>query len=480
MSERKASSESQIPENHVIVLFGVTGDLARRKIIPGLYHLHLAGLLPKKYRIIGTSREKSALTNDEFRSYAKDAIKTFGSNKPEGEGWADFEHSLSFVVSGDDDAKALHAAVKDAEAEIGGRVHRLLHLAVPPNAVLELITMLGDAGLNENSRIICEKPFGTDLASARHLNEVILSQFDELQVFRIDHFLGKESIDNILALRFANRLFEPLWNRDHIRFIEIDVTETLSVEGRGAFYDETGAFRDMIVSHLFQVLGFVAMEQPVSLEAGPLRDEVHKVFQTLQPVNPAHVVRGQYEGYLDVPGVAKDSDTETYVALRTEVENTRWKGVPIYLRSGKCLKQSRQMITIGFDEPVMRLFPVSKQEKGWRGNKLVVDFADPGSIHAQFLAKEPGPLMHLDSAEMTFHYKDSFDSSHHLEAYEHLIFEAMLGNRSLFTRSDGIDRLWEVAAPLLDKPPPVETYQQGTWGPVSADRIVAPIGWCLK
>jgi glucose-6-phosphate 1-dehydrogenase len=340
--------------------------------------------------------------------------------------------------------------------------------------------MLGDAGLNENSRIICEKPFGTDLASARHLNEVILSQFDELQVFRIDHFLGKESIDNILALRFANRLFEPLWNRDHIRFIEIDVTETLSVEGRGAFYDETGAFRDMIVSHLFQVLGFVAMEQPVSLEAGPLRDEVHKVFQTLQPVNPAHVVRGQYEGYLDVPGVAKDSDTETYVALRTEVENTRWKGVPIYLRSGKCLKQSRQMITIGFDEPVMRLFPVSKQEKGWRGNKLVVDFADPGSIHAQFLAKEPGPLMHLDSAEMTFHYKDSFDSSHHLEAYEHLIFEAMLGNRSLFTRSDGIDRLWEVAAPLLDKPPPVETYQQGTWGPVSADRIVAPIGWCLK
>ena len=420
------------------------------------------------------------MTDVEFRSYAKDAIKTFGSNKPEGDGWNTFEHALSFVASGDEDAAALAAAVKEAESEIGGSVQRLLHLAVPPNAVVNLIKMLGEAGLNVKSRIICEKPFGTDLASARHLNDVILSTFDEVQVFRIDHFLGKESIDNILALRFANRLFEPLWNRDHIRFIQIDVTETLSIEGRGAFYEETGAFRDMIVSHLFQVLGFVCMEQPVSLEAGPLRDEVHKVFQTLQPINPAHVVRGQYEGYRKEPGVAKNSDTETFVALRADVENTRWKGVPIFLRSGKCLAQSRQLITIGFDEPVMRLFPVAKNERGWRGNKLVVDFADPGSIHAQFLAKEPGPRMHLDAAEMTFHYKDSFESAHRLEAYEHLILEAMLGNRSLFTRSDGINRLWEVAAPLLASPPPVETYAPGSWGPASAARIVEPIGWCLK
>jgi glucose-6-phosphate 1-dehydrogenase len=236
----------------------------------------------------------------------------------------------------------------------------------------------------------------------------------------------------------------------------------------------------MVVSHLFQVLGFLAMEQPVSLDAGPLRDEVHKVFQTLQPVEPDEVVRGQYDGYLKEKGVAKDSDTETFIALCARVENTRWKGVPFYLRSGKCLAQSRQVITIGFDEPVMRLFPVSDRSPGWRGNKLVIDFADPGSIHAQFLAKEPGPLMHLDSAEMTFHYKDSFESAHRLEAYEHLILEAMLGNHSLFTRSDGINRLWEVAAPVLESPPRVERYAKGSWGPEASQRIVEPIGWCLS
>jgi glucose-6-phosphate 1-dehydrogenase len=319
-----------------------------------------------------------------------------------------------------------------------------------------------------------------DLESARKLNDTILASFEEMQVFRIDHFLGKESIDNILALRFANRFFEPLWNRDHIRFIQIDVPEMLSIEGRGAFYEETGAFRDMVVSHLFQVLGFLAMEQPVSLDAGPLRDEVHKVFLTLQPIDPSCVVRGQYDGYLQEKGVAKNSQTETFIALRAEVENTRWKGVPFFLRSGKCLAQSRQVITIGFEEPVMRLFPMDESSPGWRGNKLVIDFADPGSIHAQFLAKEPGPLMHLDSAEMTFHYKDSFESAHRLEAYEHLILEAMLGNHSLFTRSDGINRLWEVAAPVLNSPPPVERYAKGSWGPASASRLVEPIGWCLK
>jgi glucose-6-phosphate 1-dehydrogenase len=280
-------------------------------------------------------------------------------------------------------------------------------------------------------------------------------------------------------LRFANRFFEPLWNRDHVRFIQIDVPEKLSLEGRGAFYEETGAFRDMVVSHLFQVLGFLAMEQPVSLDAGPLRDEVHKVFQTLQPIDPSRVVRGQYEGYRDEKGVAPDSQTETYVALRAEVENTRWKGVPFYLRTGKCLAQSRQVITIGLREPVMRLFPLSESEPRWRGNKLVIDFADPGSIHAQFLAKKPGPLMHLDAAEMAFYYKDSFQSSHHLEAYENLMLQAMLGNRSLFTRSDGINRLWEVAAPLLASPPPVETYAKGSWGPASAEKIVEPLGWFL-
>jgi glucose-6-phosphate 1-dehydrogenase len=479
MSTHPFHPASEIPDNHIIVLFGSTGDLAKRKIIPGLFHLASAGLLPKKYRIIASAPRGHEKSTDEFRTYAREAVEQFGSNKPAGKLWDQFHASLSFAIAETDNPEGLPAAVKAAEEEIGGTVRRLYHLAVPPNAVLPLIEMLGSCGLNKNARVICEKPFGVDLASARKLNSVITANFEETQVYRIDHFLGKESIDNILALRFANRMFEPLWNRDHVCFVQIDVPETLSIEDRGAFYEETGAFRDMVVSHLFQVLGFIAMEQPTSLEAGPLRDEVHKIFQTLRPIDPKHVVRGQYEGYRKEKGVASNSQTETFVALRCEVENTRWKGVPFYLRTGKCLAQSRQVITIGFDEPVMRLFPKSHHAPRWRGNKLVVDFVDPGSIHAHFMAKEPGPQMLIEPAQMTFHYKDSYQEANNLEAYEHLILEAMLGNRALFTRSDGIERLWEVAAPLLDDPPPVQTYAKGSWGPDSIQEIISPNEWCL-
>jgi glucose-6-phosphate 1-dehydrogenase len=479
VSPEPLPQKSEVPDNHVIVLFGATGDLAKRKVIPGLFHLATAGLLPERYRIIGSAPSAYALGTDEFRVYARDTVQQFGSNLPQGETWDQFEESLSFIAAEPDDFSALHLAVSRAEAEIGGGVRRLFHLAIPPDAVLLVVETLGKSGLGENSRVICEKPFGMDLESARRLNNVLKANFDETQIYRIDHFLGKESIDNILALRFANRMFEPLWNRDHVNFVQIDVPETLSIENRGAFYEETGAFRDMVVTHLFQVLGYLAMEQPTSLDARPLRDEVHKVFETLRPIDPAQVVRGQYDGYREEHGVAPNSQTETFVALRAEVENTRWKGVPFYLRTGKCLAQSRQVITIGFDEPVMRLFPLSEHAPKWRGNKLVVDFADPGSIHAHFLAKEPGPRMHLDSAEMTFRYKDSFQAANNLEAYEHLILEAMLGNRSLFTRSDGIERLWEVAAPLLEHPLAIEPYAKGSWGPESISRLIAPHDWYL-
>jgi glucose-6-phosphate 1-dehydrogenase len=479
MSPHTKLADKEIPDDHIIVIFGATGDLARRKILPGLFHLAAAGLLPRHYRIIGVSRSATCESSEAFRDLALEAVQEYGSHKPDAGEWEEFQQTLSFVVADATEWSHLEDAIMRAEEELGADVRRLFHLAVPPNATLEIIEMLGTSGLNRNARVICEKPFGVDLASAQQLNKVIAANFEETQVFRIDHFLGKESIDNILALRFANRMFEPLWNRDHVCFVQIDVPEMISIENRGAFYEETGAFRDMVVSHLFQVLGFLAMEQPVSLDASPLRDEVHKVFQTLKPIDPAWVVRGQYDGYRDETGVAPDSDTETFVALRAEVENTRWKGVPFYLRSGKCLAQSRQVITIGFDEPVMRLFPMGSHTPTWRGNKLVVDFQDPGSIHAHFLAKEPGPQMRLDAAEMTFRYRDSFQAAHNLEAYERLILEAMLGNRAFFTRSDGIERLWEVAAPLLADPPKVEPYARGSWGPASIERIVAPIEWCL-
>ncbi len=479
VSTHPIETDVEVPASYVIVLFGATGDLARRKIIPGLYHLDLAGLLPKDYRIIGSAPAAFALSSEDFRSFAHDAVDEFGELGPDGDVWDSFVSSLSFAESSAQDGSSLLAAIEEAETAIGGEVNRLFHLAVPPDAVLGLVTMLGASDLRRNARVILEKPFGVDLASAKELNAVIKANFEETQVFRIDHFLGKESIDNILALRFANRFFEPLWNRDHVRYVQIDVPETLTIEGRGAFYEGTGAFRDMVVSHLFQVMGFIAMEQPTSLEARPLRDEVHKVFETLRPIDPAQVVRGQYDGYRNEAGVARDSSTETFVAIRAEIENTRWKGVPFYLRTGKALAESRQIITIGFEEPVMRLFPFAKGAPANRGNRLVVDFADPGSIHAHFFAKQPGPEMRLDAAEMTFNYASSFQKAHHLEAYEYLILEAMLGKRTLFTRSDGIERLWEVSADLLASPPPVQPYAQGSWGPSSANDLIAPNAWCL-
>ena len=479
MSAEPAEKNTETPENHVIVLFGATGDLAKRKIIPGLFHLAVAGLLPKRYRIIGSAPKAFALTTDEFRKYTLDAVSKFGTNKPEGKAWKEFEQLISFTVADPDESDDLVKAVADAEKGVGGHVKKLFHLAVPPDAVLAMIKMLGSTGLNKDSRVICEKPFGSDLDSARALNEVIKANFDESQVFRIDHFLGKESIDNILALRFANGIFEPIWNREHVRYVQIDVPETLSIEGRGAFFEETGTFRDMVVTHLFQVLGFVAIEPPKSFDAEPLHDEIYKVFESIRPLDPANVVRGQYDGYLTEPGVASDSQMETFVALRAEVENTRWKGVPFYLRTGKCLAESRQTVTIGFHEPVMRSFLLDQQAQQLRRNEMVVDFADPGSIHTHFSAKRPGAQMRLGPAEMTFRYEDSFQTANDLEAYEHLILQAMLGDQALFTRSDGIERLWEVAAPVLENPSHIEQYAQGSWGPEAIERVVAPDRWSL-
>ncbi|HWF81353.1 MAG TPA: glucose-6-phosphate dehydrogenase [Streptosporangiaceae bacterium] len=467
------------PGNHVIVMFGATGDLARRKLLPGLYHLAAAGLMPDKYQIIGSSRR--AWTDKQFREHARQAIADFGIRKPTGKAWQDFQRRLSFASSDPPDAGALVEAIATAEREIGESPARLFHLAIPPTAFEPTVTMIGDAGLAPQARVIIEKPFGTDLASARALNRTVHAIFDESQVFRIDHFLGKESIDNILAFRFANGLFEPVWNHRHISYVQIDVPEKLSIEGRGGFYDHTGAYRDMIVTHLFQVLGFVAMEPPTSLDARHLRTRTAKVFDSLKPLDLAHVVRGQYAGYQDEPGVAPDSDTETMAAVRAEIDNKRWAGVPFFLRSGKNLADSRQVITFGFHKPPPGIFTERQidADEGER-NEIVIDFADPGSITAGFLAKEPGAQMRLGTAEMTFRYADSFCTARGLEGYERLILDAMIGDQSLFTRADAIERLWEISAPLLENPPPVQPYDPGSWGAQPAlDHLAAPYGWHL-
>jgi len=476
-----AKNGSPRPENHVIVLFGATGDLAKRKLLPGLFHLHAAGLLPRDYRIIGTSPAAFAVTDEQFKEHAEEACADFCITKPTDPSWPSFAERLSFAAADPDDYAPLVAAVQKAEKEIGGSPRRLFHLAVPPAAFTSVVDMLGASGLaTDRTRVIIEKPFGTDLDSARKLDQAVHAVFDESQVFRIDHFLGKESVDNILAFRFANGLYEPIWNRSHLRYVEIDVPETLSIEGRAAFYDATGAYRDMVVTHLFQVLAFVAMEAPVSLSAKHLRAEKLKVYEALKPIDVRHVVRGQYEGYRSEPGVAADSQTETMVAVRVEVDNWRWHGVPFFLRSGKAMGASRQVITLGFQPPPLRMFPAHHKDTPYgRQNEIVIDFADPGAIKVNFLAKVPGAELTLGNAEMGFYYKDSFVASHALEGYERLILQAMVGDQSLFTSSDGIERVWEISEPLLENPPPVEPYAVGSYGPESIKQLIAPYHWHL-
>jgi glucose-6-phosphate 1-dehydrogenase len=469
------------PGDHVIVIFGATGDLAKRKLLPGLFHLAKSGLLPIGYRVIGTAPHDCIMTDDQFRQHAKDACVQFGLAKPTGAAWKEFESKLHFACSDPDNPKPLVDAVHTAEQEIGDQPKRLFHLAVPPSAFGSVIGMLGATKLSDNASVIIEKPFGYDLASCRQLTGVVHSVFSEDHVFRIDHFLGKESVENVLAFRFANGLFEPIWNRDHISHVQIDVPEQIGIEGRAAFFEKTGTFRDMIVTHLFQVLGFVAMEPPTAFNAKALRDEKSKVYQAMHLIDPKKVVRGQYATYRREPGVAKDSQVDTFTSLRVDIDNWRWSGVPFYLRSGKSMAQRRQTITLGLKEPVLRMFPVAaRTRQDQRGNEVVIDFDDPGWISVQFMTKEPGPHMRLKEVEMIFKYSDSFHQMHELEGYERLILEAMLGDQSLFTRSDEIDRIWEIATPLLENPPDVEFYEPGTWGPEPAIKhLIAPHRWHL-
>jgi len=459
----------------VVVLFGATGDLARRKLLTGLFHLTSEGFIPG-CRIVGVSLDE--LSPDAFRDLARAALTEFSARPVADSEWQAFASSLDYVPLSAGPA-ALKAAVEKAEGSFTGESRRLHYLSVPPNAALSAVRMLGEAGLVERSRIVMEKPFGVDLDSAVNLNRHLHEVFREDQIFRIDHFLGKEPAQNILAFRFANGLFEPIWNRNFIDHIQIDVPESIGLATRASFYEATGAFRDMVVTHLFQILAFVAMEPPTSLEPIPIGEEKYKVFRSMCAIQPNDVVRGQYAGYRSEEGVNPQSDTETFIALRCHIDNWRWAGVPFFLRTGKRMAEGQRIISIAFREPPKSMFPAGSGI-GERGpDHLTFDLADQSKMSLSFYGKRPGPGMRLDKLSLQFAMRDTGLIGDVLEAYERLILDAMRGDRTLFTTAEGIERLWALSTGLLERPPPIRPYPQGSWGPNAIHQLIAPRAWRL-
>ncbi len=460
---------------HVIVLFGATGDLARRKLLPGMAHLVFSDLTPD-IQVVGTSLEDH--DDESFRAFAKQAVHEFNSDQMSSEQWEKFASRLHYVPQSLG-ADGLRAAVIAAEAALGAGVKRMHYMSVPPNAAPSVISTIRAAGLVGNSRVIMEKPFGTDLASAIELNNHVHETFDESQVFRIDHFLGKEAAQNILAFRFANGLFEPIWNRNFIDHVQIDIPETLGLDRRASFYESTGAYKDMVVTHLFQVLAFVAMEPPTALEPRAISEEKNKVFRSLLPVLPDDVVRGQYTGYRSEDGVSPDSDTETFIALRCGIDNWRWAGVPFYLRTGKRLAEGERIVSIAFKEAPKSMFPAGSGVGKQGPDHLTFDLADESKVSLSFYGKRPGPGFRLDKLSLQFSTQETEHAGDVLEAYERLLLDAMCGDHTLFTTAAGIESLWERSQPLLDDPPAAKPYAPGSWGPNAIHQLIAPHAWRL-
>jgi glucose-6-phosphate 1-dehydrogenase len=474
-AERQYLKAAQATAPHVVVLFGAAGDLAKRKLLPGMANLVLSSLAPD-IEIVGTSLEE--LDDDSYKAQAKAALDEFDRRRLSDSEWESFSSKLHYIPTsaGPD---ALARAVEAAKERLGPGARLIHYLSVPPKAALAAVDAIAAARLVDGSRIIMEKPFGTDLGSAMELNRRLHSTFTEDQIFRIDHFLGKEPAQNILAIRFGNGLFEPIWNRNFIQQVQIDVPETLGIDQRAAFYESTGAYRDMVVTHLFQILAFVAMEAPTALEPAAISEEKNKVFRSMTPINPTDVVRGQFVGYKDIPGVSPESETETFVALKCFIDNWRWAGVPFYLRTGKKLAEGQRIISIAFKEPPKSMFPPGSGVGAKGPDHLTFDLADASKMSLSFYGKRPGPGMRLDKISMQFALQETATASDVLEAYERLILDAMRGDHTLFTTAEGIERLWEVSQPLLDDPPPVRPYAVGSWGPNAIHQLIAPFAWRL-
>jgi len=475
------------PENQAIVIFGATGDLTGRKLMPALYNLFVQSLLPKEFAVIGYSR--SEMTGDEFREASAAHVAKYSRTGLDPEAWEAFAAHIDYVPGEFQSPGAMqHLAevLKEVDSAIHGEGRRLFYCAIPPSAFPVIARRLGEVELQRGGRIVLEKPFGHDVASARELNRILHEVFDEQQIYRIDHYLGKETVQNILVLRFANGMFEPIWNRRYVKQVQIDVAEELGIEGRGRFYEEAGAMRDIVQNHIMQLLAFVTMEPPARFEAEAIRDEKVKLLRSIPPVRRRErdVVRGQYvagvvrgvlvPGYREEPDVSPDSMTETFVAMRLRVENWRWAGVPMVVRTGKRLARTATQVTISFATAPHMMFEESGLDRP-DPNNLCIRIQPNEGISLTFDAKVPGPEMKIGTVQMDFDYEKSFMTKP-AEAYERLLHDVMVEDHTLFMRADEIERAWEIVEPVLERLPP-EPYFAGSWGPERAKELVAPYGW---
>jgi glucose-6-phosphate 1-dehydrogenase len=483
------------PEPFTLVIFGATGDLTHRKLVPAVYRLFAQGLLPDDFRVIGFARRDKS--DDDWRGELRDAMARLAGQEVRDDDWNTFARNVFYHRSTFEDPDG-YAALRERLCPNGGPCNALFYLAVQPNSFETVVNQLRDSGLARPGaadespwvRVVVEKPFGHDLASSHELNELLGSAFDEQQVYRIDHYLGKETVQNLLVLRFANSIFEPVWNQKYVDHVQITVAESIGIEGRGAFYEQAGALRDIVQNHMMHLLSLVAMEAPNTLDPLAVRDEKVKLLRALRPIPAAcaanDVVRAQYAagtvegerviGYRDEEGVRADSTTETFVAFKTFIDNWRWSGVPFYLRTGKRMHMRVTELSVHFKDVPRVLFnaePFGPLER----NILGIRIQPNEGISMRFQVKVPGPAMRLHPHQMDFGYVDSFGGGPP-DAYERLLLDAALGDATLFTRSDEAEAAWAFVAPViegcLDEPLP--TYPAGSWGPTEADELIEADG----
>ncbi|MDE2482481.1 MAG: glucose-6-phosphate dehydrogenase [bacterium] len=495
---RAGIASDRITDPCTIVFFGASGDLFKRMLLPAMYALRVRGILPNDFAIVGFSRSK--YDDDAFRAYSKEQLDEFcpPDQRPQGAIWEDFERRISYITADFDNTKsyaALKKRLEQNDTELGTKGNRLFYLSTPPSVFPTIIEHLKHAGLNGGehaegwARIIIEKPFGTDLASARALQQTVDRVFRESEVYRIDHYLGKEPVQDIMALRFANTIFEPVWNRNYVESVQITAAEQLGVELRGGYYDNAGALRDMIQNHVMNLLALVAMEAPSGPDADAIRSEKFKVFSAIMPPTHDEVgsmsARGQYgagqingkpvQSYRDEPDVDPNSNTETFAAVKLHIDNWRWAGVPFYLRSGKRLAKKVSEIAVTFKPIPHRIY--GERTDTIENNVLVMKIQPEEGVAMRFSAKVPGPKSHIRSVFMDFNYGTGFGVQSP-PAYERLIGDAMRGDQTLFTRWDAVERAWEIVSPVLDvwentKDFGFPNYPAGTQGPASARELFA-------